>query len=165
MLEWLPASVSPLGPDYPSRGEHRASSYGLNGYVIFRAVVIASQEDIFSRGDFRKEERIQRPASTPTVADGRLWFGLPLVTDAPPSNLVTGDNGTVNVNGMRIFSIPRHGRAPSPAPVSWPASVSLPGSINVTFYDGHGESVKLDRLWQLHWRIDWQPPPKRPGLP
>jgi hypothetical protein len=31
--------------------------------------------------------------------------------------------------------------------------------------DGHGELVKLDRLWQLYWHKDYQPPARRPGLP
>jgi hypothetical protein len=37
--------------------------------------------------------------------------------------------------------------------------------VNVAFFDGHGELVKLDRLWQLYWHVDYQPPAKRPGRP
>jgi prepilin-type processing-associated H-X9-DG protein len=43
-------------------------------------------------------------------------------------------------------------------------SYALPGAINVSFYDGHVEQVKLERLWQLSWHRDYVPPPKRPGL-
>jgi prepilin-type processing-associated H-X9-DG protein len=50
-------------------------------------------------------------------------------------------------------------------PTNWPADKPLPGAVNVSFFDGHGELMKLDRLWQLYWHKDWQPPAKRPGLP
>ena len=40
----------------------------------------------------------------------------------------------------------------------------LPGAINVSFYDGHVETVKLERLWSLHWHKNYRPPAKRPGL-
>ena len=42
---------------------------------------------------------------------------------------------------------------------------ALASAVNVAFFDGHGELVKLDRLWQLYWHKDYQPPAKRPGLP
>ena len=63
------------------------------------------------------------------------------------------------------MTIPRHGSRPSPVPRQWPADRPLPGAVNVTFFDGHGELVKLDRLWRLCWHVDYQPPAKRPGLP
>jgi len=64
---------------------------------------------------------------------------------------------------MPVF--PRHGRRPNAIPTKWPASASLPGAINVFFFDGHVQPVPLERLWQLYWHKDYQPPAKRPGLP
>ena len=32
------------------------------------------------------------------------------------------------------------------------------------FVDGHAETVKLERLWQLYWHRNYVPPQKRPGL-
>ncbi|MBU6401018.1 MAG: hypothetical protein KGS61_11915 [Verrucomicrobia bacterium] len=66
---------------------------------------------------------------------------------------------------MQTFCIPRHGSRPNPVPTDWPIVQPLPGAVNVSFFDGHGELVKLDRLWQLDWHKDYQPPAKRPGLP
>jgi prepilin-type N-terminal cleavage/methylation domain-containing protein/prepilin-type processing-associated H-X9-DG protein len=63
------------------------------------------------------------------------------------------------------FTIPRHGSRPNPVPTYWPPNKPLPGAVNVSFFDGHGELVKLDRLWQLYWHRDYQPPARRPGLP
>jgi prepilin-type processing-associated H-X9-DG protein len=40
----------------------------------------------------------------------------------------------------------------------------MPGAIQLSFFDGHAERVKLDDLWQLYWHVDYQPPTKRPGL-
>jgi prepilin-type processing-associated H-X9-DG protein len=45
-----------------------------------------------------------------------------------------------------------------------PLATKLPGAVNVCFYDGHVEQVKLERLWQLYWHKDYVPPAKRPGL-
>ena len=60
--------------------------------------------------------------------------------------------------------IPRHGSHPNPVPRNWPITQPLPGAVNVTFYDGHVEAVKLERLWQIYWHAKWVPPAKRPGL-
>ena len=39
----------------------------------------------------------------------------------------------------------------------------IPGAINISFYDGHAELVKLERLWTLEWHQDYKAPAKRPG--
>jgi prepilin-type processing-associated H-X9-DG protein len=69
------------------------------------------------------------------------------------------------MSDMLVFVTPRHGSRPNPVPTQWPQTLPLPGAVNVSFFDGHGELVKLDRLWQLYWHPDYQPPAKRPGLP
>ena len=47
---------------------------------------------------------------------------------------------------MSCVAIPRHGNRPNPVPTE-PADRPLPGAVNVSFFDGHSELVKLDRLW------------------
>jgi prepilin-type processing-associated H-X9-DG protein len=44
-------------------------------------------------------------------------------------------------------------------PAFWPPNRPLPGAVNVAFFDGHGETVKLPRLWQLYWHRDYLPQP------
>jgi len=60
-------------------------------------------------------------------------------------------------------------RMPPPSPESGANQLAheqlLPGAVNVSFFDGHGERVWLDRLWQLYWHRDYHLPAKRPGLP
>jgi|KBSSwiStaDraftv2_1062776.scaffolds.fasta_scaffold3924261_1 hypothetical protein len=51
-----------------------------------------------------------------------------------------------------------------PVPRDWPQNKRLPGAINVEFVDGHGEQVKLDRLWEFYWQVGYQVPARRPGL-
>jgi prepilin-type processing-associated H-X9-DG protein len=61
-------------------------------------------------------------------------------------------------------TIPRHGSRPTQISRNWPPDARLPGAINVGFFDGHVEQVRLERLWQLYWHKDYEPPAKRPGL-
>ena len=65
---------------------------------------------------------------------------------------------------MGLFAIPRHGSPSDKVSTNHPPNLPLPGAINVAFFDGHVEQVKLDRLWQLTWHRDYRPPDKRPGL-
>ncbi len=83
------------------------------------------------------------------------------------NNLITGHAiGALNQHGrISNFTIPRHGKRPAPVPTYWPSSKPLPGAITMAFFDGHVETVRLERLWQLYWRPNWVVPDKRPGLP
>src|SRR5438309_8964930 len=39
----------------------------------------------------------------------------------------------------------------------------LPGSINLSFVDGHAALTRLERLWEQYWNHEWVVPAKRPG--
>ena len=84
-------------------------------------------------------------------------------TDPAPKNLVFGDLHT-GAWAMSAFTIPRHGSRPRNPSINHPAGMRLPGAINMAFYDGHVETVRLERLWQLNWHRQWKAPAKRPGL-
>jgi prepilin-type N-terminal cleavage/methylation domain-containing protein/prepilin-type processing-associated H-X9-DG protein len=130
-----------------------------------------------SRG-LGSEAQLGQPASTPVFADGILgagnvilfsspyiWaldFRGPLATDLPAVDLVAGGNWWDG--GMGVFTIPRHGSRSSNISTNHPPNAKLPGAINAAFYDGHVESVKLERLWELHWHKNYVPPARRPGL-
>jgi prepilin-type N-terminal cleavage/methylation domain-containing protein/prepilin-type processing-associated H-X9-DG protein len=131
---------------------------------------------------FRSEAELDQPTSTPVFADGILgagnliFFGSsgsstyiwalsfigPFATDLPAVDLVAGGNWWDG--GMGVFTIPRHGSRPSNISTNHPPNAKLPGAINAAFYDGHVESVKLERLWELHWHKSYVPPARRPGL-
>ena len=129
-------------------------------------------------GGFRLEAQLDQPARTPVFADGIMGAGNlitsssrfiwalsfigPFATDLPAVDLVAGGNWWEG--GMGMFTIPRHGSSPSNIPTNHPPNAKLPGAINAAFYDGHVESVKLERLWELHWHKNYVPPARRPGL-
>jgi hypothetical protein len=120
----------------------------------------------------KSESEVAQPSLTPLLGDATSYAVYPRATDTPPKNLDTADHvpdffllSPADLFDMKSFSLPRHGDRPSPVPTDWPADKPLPGAINLSFLDGHGKLVKLDRLWRLYWYKDYQPPAKRPGLP
>ena len=138
-------------------GVSRLGSYGMNGWLL-----------TWARWDpdakFYTEADVVESALTPVLGDCVVSWAAPRAGDSSPRNLQTPFSGDV-VGQMAWFAIPRHGSQPSPVATDWPTNQSLPGAVNVSFFDGHGELVKLDRLWQLYWHKDYQPPANRPGLP
>ena len=107
------------------------------------------------------ENQIVRPPTTPVLFDDIRSSVDPYETDTPSTDL---NQPPSPYWGMASVAIPRHGSRPGSLPHYWPTSKPLPGAVNVSFYDGHGELVKLERLWQLDWNATWQAPAKRPGL-
>ena len=153
----------------------RAGSYGLNLYLFKTERHFASDSGslftVTASGNFKSEARIQWPAMTPVLPESTVWFDLadPSWTwgdGTPPTWVyVIGRGDPVLVNsGLSFFALARHGNRPGRIPDHWAPGQRLPGAINVAFFDGHVEQVQLERLWQLYWHYDCQPPGKRPGL-
>ena len=94
----------------------------------------------------------------PTEAGLRLLELLVVVA-------VTAILASLLAPGMSLLNIPRHGSRPYRVSRNYPSNQILPGAINVSFFDGHTEPVRLERLWQLSWHRDYKPPAKRPSLP
>ena len=157
---------------YTTKLETRASSYACNmwlagpGYTVaypagfnnFRWTIPPSPTSFYS------ESKIVQPARTPLLADSVEPFVIPATNDLPATDLINGV-GPFAADYMMSLTIPRHGSRPTAVPTQWPATQKLPGAINVAFFDGHAETLKLDLLWQLYWTADWVPPSKRRGLP
>ena len=144
---------------------NRQGSYGLNGWLL-------GWTDDAPDGrvrPFKTEDEVARPALTPVLADCVGWASTPTASDLPQTDLaalpIPGAQGGEGGYSIDYFTIPRHGDRPQPVPTYWPRNRPLPGAINVAFFDGHVQAVKLDYLWQLYWSFNYQPPAKRPGLP
>jgi prepilin-type processing-associated H-X9-DG protein len=120
---------------------------------------------VYSEWAWTRESQIQHTAKTPVFADG-VVFGIcwPTEEDFPAINLQNGDWQNSDYWGMNVLTIPRHGSHPSSVTTNQAPSARLPGSINVSFYDGHVEAVPLEGLWQLEWHQAWKTPAIRPGL-
>jgi len=152
--------------------EIRAGSYGQNSWLGAWWGWRALGPGPWGGGPLRpewvfgNEEAIARSSQTPVFADAvHFWWIWPRATDLPALNLETGgaEGGSFRW-GMGMLTIPRHGSRPNRVPTDHRPQNPLPGAINVSFYDGHAEQVRLERLWQLEGHRDYHPPAKRPGL-
>jgi prepilin-type N-terminal cleavage/methylation domain-containing protein/prepilin-type processing-associated H-X9-DG protein len=152
-------------------GERRAGSYFPNNWVTGNWWSAGQVQGHTYPEAFLRDSNVRSPDGTPVFGDGVTGLATgpgyswgPHAGDLPTRNLVSGMNGGPPF-GMPLFAIPRHGARPAKPATNHPPNLKLPGAINMSFYDGHVELVKLDRLWSLDWHKDYVPPVKRPGLP
>jgi prepilin-type N-terminal cleavage/methylation domain-containing protein/prepilin-type processing-associated H-X9-DG protein len=141
---------------------HYISSYAWNVFFFMEANPLEGTNAIDQRA-FVRESLVTQPTWTPLLADGLGPYVGGGPGEMPPTNLYTGDNASI-AGGMKMVAIPRHGNRPIPVPRNWPTTSPLPGAVNVGFFDGHAQPVKLDGLWQLYWFVGYTPLPRRPGL-
>ncbi len=147
----------------PNGAPDEISSYAWNAFFLYLANPVEGTN--IDRRAFVRENLVTQPTWTPVLADSIGPYLLPNPGDMPATNLYTGDAGPNGPFGsMKAVAIPRHGNRPRPVPHNWPSSSPLPGAVNVGFFDGHAQSVKLDGLWQLYWSVGYVAPAKRPGL-
>jgi prepilin-type N-terminal cleavage/methylation domain-containing protein/prepilin-type processing-associated H-X9-DG protein len=150
----------------PISSQRRVGSYTRNNWLT--ASWWLNAEKVFANDYFRTESDLTDSSRTPVFADGinLIWilqesYWAPRADDAPAVNLQCGFGSQ---GQMDLFTIPRHGSRPTRISTNHPANKRLPGAVNVSFYDGHVETVKLERLWNLYWHRNYVPPSKRPGL-
>ncbi len=156
----------------PKGNFRRAGSYVQNNWTGgngWWGGYLLNEGSPWQRWGFRTDADIQDSSRTPMFGDGvggwwwgGSWWG-PMEYDLPARDLVFGGFGS-STAGMSMFSIPRHGSRPRTVPTDQPPRSKLPGAINISFYDGHVETVKLEKLWSLFWHRDYVVPPRRPGL-
>jgi prepilin-type N-terminal cleavage/methylation domain-containing protein/prepilin-type processing-associated H-X9-DG protein len=154
---------------------NRVGSYAINWHFIEASLfrhAPSYPSQLISPHDFTSESLVAQPGTAPVFADAILDAICPHADDPAPTNLVASymfNAGAPSTHassaGMSYASIPRHGNAPGSPPTIWLKTAPMPGAVNVSFFDGHAEPVKLDNLWQLYWHVNYSPPAKRPGLP
>jgi prepilin-type N-terminal cleavage/methylation domain-containing protein/prepilin-type processing-associated H-X9-DG protein len=110
-----------------------ATSYSLNNWLFF---TVGAPGPFPPDTVFTQETEISQAALTPVLSDGIMPFAHAWESFVPPSNPLN-PFGT----GSMYVAIPRHGSHPNPVPTHWAINRVLPGTINVAFYDGHGEQV------------------------
>lgn len=134
-------------------------SYAINGYMYSKDPYADPKKS------FATEGTIQKSSLTPVFMDS-VWVDLwPLANDTPARDLYNGElsNGA-NQGPIGRITIARHGGiTPSSAPRNFAVTFAerrrLPGAINVAFADVHVETVKLGRLWDYNWHLNYQVPP------
>jgi prepilin-type N-terminal cleavage/methylation domain-containing protein/prepilin-type processing-associated H-X9-DG protein len=149
-------------PDSPTNQELRVGSYGANGFVTEASFWKLAQQLPKEPGDFYVESQVIKPVLTPVMFDSTFARVWPAATDLPATDLATGRRSSASE--ICQLTIPRHGSVPNSIPRNHSDDQLLPGAINMTFFDGHAETVKLERLWSFYWSVDYQPPALRPGL-
>ncbi len=124
-------------------------SYTLNAYFY---------SDFSASPDyFTKFSAVSSTASTPFLCDG-IWADFwPSPTGGPAKNMFTGNISTP----MGRITTGRH--LSGNVPTALTDSVSMPGSLNLSFADGHAESVRFVKLWSLNWSRTWVPPTSLPA--
>ncbi len=149
------------------------ASYADNGWLS-RPIFIDKIGHRTWQYTYRDQPNVRAPAATPFFMDAIDYSVWPLETDAVnnPANLYQGiDYGYHGVYSdydtftMRNCLIDRHGKRPAAAaPRSHPFQIgtALPGAINMAFFDGHVENVKLDDLWKFKWHQNWVTPNPHP---
>ena len=122
--------------------------YAMNGWLY--TYKGASQWMPEPEKYYTKDSAISFPTRTPVFMDA-LWPDLWPKPETPPqrpANLFNPDAQTGT--SMTRCLIARHGGKPA---VSAPRSATtpFPGAINLSFVDGHVETVKLNGLWNFYW--------------
>jgi prepilin-type N-terminal cleavage/methylation domain-containing protein/prepilin-type processing-associated H-X9-DG protein len=137
------------------------SSYGMNGWIYEPAAGSdsGSQSMLSSALNnsstdyalFYKIAKANRSSEIPVFADCNWRHVWPYPADQAGTSLVNnGPSDTSNPkHRMQRLVMNRHNTK----------------AINVSFVDGHGETVKLPLLWTLQWYSGWISPSSLPTIP
>jgi len=140
-------------------------SYAFNGWFYTGD----SQSDIastYQEQHFASARAVQYSSRTPIFADAMWPATWPMSTNLPATNLYAGDTSMsdqMSVMMMRV-TLARHGSRPaSAAPRNFDITNTLPGSIDLAFFDGHVENSPLENLWNYYWCYGYHVPSPRPN--
>jgi prepilin-type N-terminal cleavage/methylation domain-containing protein/prepilin-type processing-associated H-X9-DG protein len=130
---------------------HFSGSYAVNGYLLQSAFAnLWAGTPVIEGIGFQSPSQIVQPAVTPVLGDGLTRLGAPNDGDSWPL-VITLNGGNINW-GLLPFINPRHGSHSNPLPLTYPKDNLPAGAINMSFFDGHAELMKLDRLQKLFWQ-------------
>ena len=133
-------------------------SYALNGWMYQGDWSVQDNRPGVANA-FRKEADIRMPSQTPVFCDGMWVDAWPKETDQPARNLL---EGATTLGSISCLTIARHGSGLRNVPQNLPPDTKLPAAINLSFADGHVSTVALEKLWELIWHKNFQPPAQRP---
>jgi prepilin-type processing-associated H-X9-DG protein len=132
----------------------------MNGYLYELITPYGALSALKLSFMFPNPSSVQKPSQTPFFFDEICIDTFPLETDAAATNIYTGETLAFQAGGgrgMACCTILRHGGRTASSSVAYHSGQPLPGAINMTFADGHGELVKLQNLWTYTWHLNWSP--------
>jgi prepilin-type N-terminal cleavage/methylation domain-containing protein/prepilin-type processing-associated H-X9-DG protein len=151
---WAWSRTDPTGTNW-------TGCYAINAwlYTLAGATNVVNEPEKYYRSD-----AISQSSLTPAFMDSIWPDAWPKATDSPATDFYNG-SAYSDPPGMGRLCIARHGGASaSSAPRVVNIRQTLPGKINMSFVDGHVESVKIESLWNYNWHVGYVAPAKRPGL-
>jgi hypothetical protein len=130
-------------------------SYCVNGWIT-REITLFPPVAGYPQYFFRKPSSIQVPSKTPLFGDSVSDFVWPLTNDPAAADLYIGQTPIINLrHTIGCCTILRHGGPTATSSFKYTAGTPLPGAINMGFDDGHGELVRLQKLWTYTWHLNW----------
>jgi prepilin-type N-terminal cleavage/methylation domain-containing protein/prepilin-type processing-associated H-X9-DG protein len=158
---WPPNIPAPFNGSYSINGWLHSYNRNFNNQWWGTLPIQASDHPQFV---FAKPASVQKPSQTPFFTDGVWWHEYPLEGDPPAMDLAQGQSE--HEAGMQRCTISRHGGKTTPPGVAPRHAQASPGwtfpresAINIGFFDGHAQQVRLGSLWSLYWHDGWQTPP------
>ena len=108
---------------------------------------------------FKRFSAVQNASTTPFFCDS-IWADVwPDEKSGPAIDLTRG----ALTPDMGRITIARHGILPGNVPRNMVGTTPLPGSINLSFMDGHAGRASLESLWSFSWHFNYVPPQIRPA--
>jgi len=143
-----------IWPSSTKPGFTNTGSYGLNGWLY------SNVGGYNGPPYFANLSSVSKPAQTPFFFDAIWADAWPDYYQGPAIDLTRGSLDSINNIGR--LTIARHGIPKSKVPTNMSGRDPLPGSINLSFVDGHVRGTKLETLWDYDWNSTYAPPLKRP---
>ena len=140
-------------------GHFYTSGYGYNGWLFSDLKGDGAGFTLPNgrpgiEGYFPKDTSVKKASETPVFFDENWSDAWPKETDNLSRDLTKGfPYSTHEGFQMGRVAIVRHGGKPVS---NFQGSASkAPGGVNVGFFDGHAQFVKMPKLWTLTWHAQW----------
>jgi len=129
-------------------------SYSINGWLYYWDAKSGGISQWLSVANlpkfFQKDATIRQPSLTPFFFDAIWPDTWPVISDPPPADLYLG-----NVNlALGRCTIARHPLQKGAKSVN---NQKLPGSINMSYADGHAGKLPLQKIKSVIWHQDYVP--------
>lgn len=142
MWKWAPYQTNLTG------------SYGYNGWLYSGNYSVSDLLGDPQSWRYTNPNTVRNATQTPLFGD-EIWVDAWPNEYQGPSNDLYHGSGTDDIGR---YTIGRHGSLPpgsAARKITSDTSLGAADGINMAFYDGHADFVKLTGLWTLNWHLGW----------